>query len=130
MFAVESIIQLGPLSSCGELLGFRSVAVLCGLGTFYNQLNYLLYQSEIELNIASSLVHASYSWRIRILGGSWIVIGTVMVLSFVQCVMVSISGFGDFNTGNEGLDSLIFFSRAEVGFFLEEFLSGLLPLHT
>ncbi|KAE9402691.1 hypothetical protein BT96DRAFT_537088 [Gymnopus androsaceus JB14] len=76
MFAISSIISVGDLSFSGSLLGYRSVAVLCGL--------------------ASSLVHASYSWRIHILGGSWIIIIAVMVLSFVQCVMVSISGFGDF----------------------------------
>jgi len=79
MFVISSIISVGDLSFSGSLLGYRSVAILCGL--------------------ASSLVHASYSWRIHILGGSWIIIIAVMVLSLVQCVMVSISGFGDFGVG-------------------------------
>lgn len=40
------------------------------------------------------MVHVFYSWRIRTLKGSWWIVAAVMVLSVVQCITLTISGFG------------------------------------
>jgi len=76
MIIVMSIIRYGDLSNSIDTWGFKIVAVLCG--------------------ICSTMVHAFYSWRIRILKGSWWIIVAVMTLSVVQCIMVTISGLGVF----------------------------------
>jgi hypothetical protein len=85
MIVIYSIINKGYLSFSIALWGFKVVALLCG--------------------IASSMVHAFYCWRIHILGGSWIIIIVIMVLSVVQCVMVALSGFGAFQGGDAILEA-------------------------
>jgi len=76
LIIIMSIIKYGDLSNSVETWGFKIVAVLCG--------------------ICSTMVHAFYSWRIRILKGSWWIVGAIMTLSVIQCIMVTISGLGVF----------------------------------
>ncbi|KIK68206.1 hypothetical protein GYMLUDRAFT_35584 [Collybiopsis luxurians FD-317 M1] len=80
VLVIWSIISKGYLSYSILEPGFQAVAILCG--------------------IASSMVHAFYCWRIRVLGGHWAIIVLIMIISLAQCVMVSISGFGRFSGGD------------------------------
>ncbi|KAJ3982485.1 hypothetical protein F5890DRAFT_363501 [Lentinula detonsa] len=80
MIVVIAIIEDGYLSYSIVLWGFKAVALLSGL--------------------VCSMVHAFYCWRIHILGGRWIIIIAIMILSVTQCVMVSLSGFGAFEDGD------------------------------
>ncbi|KAJ4001974.1 hypothetical protein F5050DRAFT_1720919 [Lentinula boryana] len=80
MIVVTSIIEKGFLSYSIFIWGFKAVALLSGL--------------------VCSMVHAFYCWRIYILGGRWIIIIAIIILSVTQCVMVSLSGFGAFQHGD------------------------------
>ncbi|KAJ3790106.1 hypothetical protein GGU10DRAFT_371579 [Lentinula aff. detonsa] len=80
MIVVMAIIEDGYLSYSIVLWGFKAVALLSGL--------------------VCSMVHVFYCWRIHILGGRWIIIIAIMILSVTQCVMVSLSGFGAFEDGD------------------------------
>ncbi|KAJ3731558.1 hypothetical protein DFJ43DRAFT_1155521 [Lentinula guzmanii] len=80
MIVVMALIKDGYLSYSIVLWGFKAVALLSGL--------------------VCSMVHVFYCWRIHILGGRWIIIIAIMILSVTQCVMVSLSGFGAFEDGD------------------------------
>ncbi|KAE9402719.1 hypothetical protein BT96DRAFT_990942 [Gymnopus androsaceus JB14] len=58
--------------------------------------------NRVVFHTGSTMVHAFYCWRIRILHGSWWIIAAIMTLSVVQCVMVAISGTGVFQPEYSG----------------------------
>ncbi|KIK68203.1 hypothetical protein GYMLUDRAFT_68084 [Collybiopsis luxurians FD-317 M1] len=80
VLVISSLIIKGYLSYSLLDPGFQAVAILNG--------------------IASSMIHAFYCWRIRVLRGPWAIIVFIMMLSLVQCIMVLISGFGGFSGGD------------------------------
>jgi len=73
---IMSMIRFGDLANSIHTLGFKIVALLCGL--------------------CITMVHVFYCWRIRMLKGSWWIVVAVMVLSVLQCITVMMSGFGVF----------------------------------
>ncbi|KAF9063277.1 hypothetical protein BDP27DRAFT_1368113 [Rhodocollybia butyracea] len=73
----QSILFEGQLSASLTVSArtFSCISVLSGLGY-----------------LAATMVQGSYAWRIHVLGGSWKVTVPIMVLSIIQCVMVSYWG--------------------------------------
>ncbi|KAJ3835547.1 hypothetical protein F5878DRAFT_304051 [Lentinula raphanica] len=75
-----AIVEDGFLSNAILSGGFKVLALMSG--------------------IACSIVQFFYCWRIHILGGHNMIIVVVMLLSVLQCVMISLSGFGVFQNGD------------------------------
>ncbi|KAF5392682.1 hypothetical protein D9757_000913 [Collybiopsis confluens] len=74
---IYSIITQGYLSFSVILPDFQALAVLIG--------------------VASSIVHGFYCWRLKVLGGHWAIIVVIVILSVIQCVMVSLFDDNVFN---------------------------------
>ncbi|KAF9078487.1 hypothetical protein BDP27DRAFT_13493 [Rhodocollybia butyracea] len=82
-YVLYSIIVVGGMSFEITYVGFRVMGLLAGL--------------------VSTMVHACYSWRIHFLGGHRVIVIIILGLSALQCIMVSLSGFGAFqDKGDDG----------------------------
>ncbi|KAF9064663.1 hypothetical protein BDP27DRAFT_1469189 [Rhodocollybia butyracea] len=75
---LQSILFEGQLSASLTVSArtFSCISVLSGLGYY----------------LAATMVQGSYAWRIHVLGGRWKVTVPIMVLSIIQCVMLSYWG--------------------------------------
>ncbi|KAJ3751620.1 hypothetical protein EV360DRAFT_89551 [Lentinula raphanica] len=80
VIGLTTIIEDGFLSNAILSGGFKVLALLSG--------------------IACSIVQFFYCWHIHILGGHNMIIVVIMLLSVLQCVMISLSGFGVFQQGD------------------------------
>ncbi|KAJ3716524.1 hypothetical protein C8R42DRAFT_678672 [Lentinula raphanica] len=80
VIGLTAIIEDGFLSDAILSGGFKVLALMSG--------------------IACSIVQFFYCWRIHILGGHNMIIVVIMLLSVLQCVMISLSGFGVFQQGD------------------------------